>query len=132
LTLAWRYVSTTGLVLAVACGGGGGGEATRESVESCLREANAEVTTNEDDLYSIADPIWEGEGLVTTIGENDAALAVMRSESDAQRLVSCAELFYEGMDTPSDDVLKWYGSVVVEWSEAPTDEETTTLEGCVP
>jgi hypothetical protein len=29
-------------------------------------------------------------------------------------------------------VLKRYGNVVVEWSETPTEEETETLEGCVP
>ena len=64
------------------------------------------------------------------MGENEATLAVMRSGSDAERLVPSAELLYEGMEAPSEDVLKRYGNVLVEWSETPTDEET--LEGCVP
>ena len=56
----------TGLALALVAGCGGG-EISRESIASCLREADAEVSTNKQDgffyLYSaVLEPVWEREG----------------------------------------------------------------------
>lgn len=132
MALAWRYVSTTGLVLAlaVACGGGGGDEPTRESLASCLREADAVVSTNVEDLTSIAAPESGGEGLVATIGENTAAIAVMRSADDAQGLLDSTARLYDAVGLLPTDLLRQYGKVAVAWGETPTEDETKTLEDC--
>jgi hypothetical protein len=133
----------TGFALALAAGCGGG-EISRESIASCLREADAEVSTNTDDgffyIYSaVSEPVWEREGLVASIGDNDvAALAVTGGgdsvtggRDEAGLAFSVAEMGFEGQETPSEDLLKRYGNVVAEWSETPKDEESETLEGCV-
>jgi hypothetical protein len=125
------------LVLAMAlvgCGGDGGGEVTHHALRACLEDEGARVSTASDDLYGVAsDDVWEGDGMVVTIGENKAAVNVQRSEADAERLRASAEqigeAFLEG--APLDDVLKQQGNVVVEWSESPTDEENATVEGCL-
>jgi hypothetical protein len=59
----------TGFVLALAAGCGGG-EISRESIASCLREADVGVTTNTDDgfFYLYGDPSWERAGFVVSIG----------------------------------------------------------------
>jgi hypothetical protein len=131
----------TGFALALAAGcGDGGGEISRQSIASCLREVDAEVSTNTDGffyLYSaVPEPVWEREGLVASIGDNDVAVLAVTGEgvsvtggSDEAGLVfSVAETGLEGQ---AEDLLKRYGNVVVEWGESPTDEQTETLEGCV-
>jgi hypothetical protein len=130
------------LVLAAGCGGG---EISRGSITSCLREADAEVSESQDGGYfhlsaSLPDPDWEREGLVASIGDNDVAVLAVTGGGDytsgsgddaADVAFSLAEMGFEAQETPSGDVLKQYGNVVVEWSETPTDEQTETLEGCV-
>ena len=118
------------LALAVACGGGGGDEPTRESLASCLREADAVVSTNVEDLTSIAAPESGGEGLVATIGENTAAIAVMRSADDAQGLLDSTARLYDAVGLLPTDLLRQYGKVAVAWGETPTEDETKTLEDC--
>jgi hypothetical protein len=107
---------------------GGGGEVTRESIASCLRDADAEVSTNVEDLTSIAVPGSGGEGLVATIGENTAAIAVMRSADDAQGLVASTARFYDALGLLPTDLLRQYGKVAVAGGETPTEDETKTLE----
>jgi hypothetical protein len=90
--------------------------------------AGAEVSENQDGGYfhlsaSLPDP-WEREGLVASIADNDVALAVAESGDDADAFAALAEQFFKNQETSSEDVLKRYSNVVVEWSETPTDEET--------
>ncbi len=134
----------TGLALALVAGcggGGGGGEISRESIASCLREADAEVSTNKQEgffyLYSaVPERVWEREGLAASIGDNDVAVVAVTGEgvsvtggSDEAGLVfSVAEM---GLKGRAEDLLKRYGNVVVEWGEIPTDEQTEALEDCV-
>ena len=133
----------TGLALALVagCGGGGGGEISRESIASCLREADAEVSTNKQDgffyLYSaVPEPVWEREGLAASIGDNDVAVVAVTGEGvsvtggsdEAGLAFSVAEM---GLKGRAEDLLKRYGNVVVEWGEIPTDEQTEALEDCV-
>jgi hypothetical protein len=76
----------TGVALALAAGcGGDGGEISRESIASCLREADAEVSTNKQDgffyLYSaVPEPVWERDGLAASIGDNDVAVLAVTGE----------------------------------------------------
>jgi hypothetical protein len=135
----------TGLVVALAagCGGSGEGEINRESIASCLREANFVVSTNPADAFSfnldsaVSEPVWKREGLVASIRDNDVALlavtgkgvSVTGGSDEAGLAFSVAEMGLEEQEAK--DLLKRYGNVVVEWSETPTDEETQTLQGCV-
>lgn len=132
----------TGFALALAAGcGGGGGEISRESIASCLREADAEVSTSTEDgffyLYSaVSETVWEREGLEASIGDNDVAVLAVTGEGvsvtggsdEAGLAFSVAEM---GLKGRAEDLLKRYGNVVVEWGETPTDEQTETLAGCV-
>jgi hypothetical protein len=129
------------LALAAGCGGGDGGEISRESIASCLREADAEVSTTEVGffyLYSaVSEAVWEREGLVASFEDNnDVAVLAVTGEGvsvtggsdEAGLAFSIAEMGLEGQ---AEDLLKRYGNVVVEWGEKPTNEQTETLEGCV-
>ena len=132
----------TGLALALVAGcGEAGGEISRESIASCLRESDAEVSTNKQDgffyLYSaVPEPVWEREGLAASIGDNDVAVLAVTGEGvsvtggsdEAGLAFSVAEM---GLKGRAEDLLKRYGNVVVEWGEIPTDEQTEALEDCV-
>jgi hypothetical protein len=91
---------TTGFVLALAAGCGGG-EISRELIASCLREADAEVSENQDGGYfhlsaSLPDPDWEREGLVASIGDNDVAVLAVTGAgtTEADTAFSLAEQFF--------------------------------------
>jgi hypothetical protein len=80
------------LALASGCGGSssGGGEINRESIASCLREAEAEVREanargirpHEDGFFHLYydHPTWELEGLVASIEDNDVAVVAVTGE----------------------------------------------------
>jgi len=123
-------VLATSVAFTAACGGGEG-EATRESLASCLREADAEVSTNVEDLNSIAAPDSGGEGLIVTLEENTASIAVMRSADDARGLLDSTARVYDAVGLFPTDLLRQYGNVAVAWGETPTENETETLEDCV-
>jgi hypothetical protein len=138
-----RTCVTVAVALAAGCGGTGEGEINRESIASCLREANADVSTNPADasFFSLdsaaSEPVWEREGLVASIQDNEVALLAVTGEGasvtggrdEASLAFSVAEMGLEEQEAK--DLLKRYDNVVVEWSEAPTDEETQTLQSCV-
>jgi hypothetical protein len=140
-----RRTCVAGLVVALAagCGGSGEGEINRESIGSCLRDANADVSTNPEDAFpfgldsAVSKPVWAREGLVASFGENVVALLAVTGEGvsvtggsdEASLAFSVAEMGLEGQEAK--DLLKRYGNVVVEWRDTPTDEETQTLQGCV-
>jgi hypothetical protein len=138
-----RTCVTVVVALAAGCGGSGEGEINRESIASCLREASADVSTSPEDAFSfsldsaVSEPVWEREGLVASIRDNDVALLAVTGEGvsvtggrdEASLAFSVAEMGLEEQE--AEDLLERYGNVVVEWSETPTDKETQTLQSCV-
>ena len=129
-----------GFALALVAGCGAGG-INRDSIASCLREADADVSTKSQDgffrLYSaVPIRVWEREGLAASIGDNTVAAVAVTGEGasvtggtdEAGLVFSAAEM---GLGDQAEELLKRYGNVVVEWSETPTDVQTETLEDCV-
>jgi hypothetical protein len=117
-----------------ACGGdgGGGGDGTfsRDASATCLRDAGADVSTAKADLDFVAETASAG-GIHATVNGGTVTIAFGRTDNDAARLEAAYKAFGEGFDVPVDDILKRDGNAVLYWDATPTDEQASTVEGCL-
>lgn len=112
----------------VGCGGsgpGGSSDVTPQAARTCLEEAGAEASTDDDDLDYVA--MDAGVGAVySDFGRNAATVVFERSESDAGQTAEAYRLF-----GATDEQLEERGSVLILWSKTPTDEESAAVDGCL-
>jgi hypothetical protein len=117
-----------------ACGGEGGGGRdgtfSRNASATCLRAAGAEVSTAQADLDYVAETASAG-GIYATVDGETVTIAFSRTENDAERLEAAYKAFAEGFEVPVDDILKREGNAVLMWDATPTDEQVSTVEGCL-
>lgn len=108
--------------------GCGGSEATytADSAAACLSSNGADVDPDRENVDYIALDAARG-ALRAEFDSHEVIVSFHRNASDARD----AEEVYEAFDSDSDDRIDQSGNAVMAWSNAPTDEERKTMEGCL-
>lgn len=124
-------IATFAVVPAITgCGGGSDETYSFRLTVSCLVQADANVSEDEDDLYAPAANAGVG-GFMVDFGRNTAQVAVERNADDAERAAESYEAGEELFGGDTDGLVARHGNVVVVWDKTPTDTERSTVEDCL-
>ena len=134
MTWPVKRVPKAALAVALALGGCGGGDAQPsqyelEATRTCLERADVEVTSR--NLDFVASTALGGAVNVRFPGRtNEVTLSFGESEEDADRIEQAYRRFAQKR-VRIGDVLRRNRNVVLLWGVTPTEQQETTVGGCL-
>lgn len=121
-----RTLAITLLLLAAVAGCGGGKSSLFDAIETqaCLERNGVRVDRADAD-YIALDAV--NGGYLVTVGQTKVNVSFYRNSSDAHDHLRPYEAF-GGSQGPK---LYTKGNALLAWDDTPTDDEKTTVDGCL-